>query len=123
MAKEKISKKDIDDIKKLKDSFKVAFILGATDEFFPKIPNKLSDFFNNSEITCMKNLGYNLNEDIETKIQIENLKLKKIFNLVKEKIYITYPQFSLNGEVLRPAWFIKDAKFVLQIITTNIGNK
>ena len=102
----------IDDIKKLKDSFKVAFILGATDEFFPKIPNKLSDFFNNSEITCMKNLGYNLNEDIETKIQIENLKLKKIFNLVKEKIYITYPQFNLNGEVLRPAWFIKDAKFV-----------
>ena len=102
----------IDNHDDLKDNFKVAFILGATDDFFPKIPNKLSDFFNSSEVEYIRGLGYNFTENIETRIQAENLKLNKVFNLVKEKIYVTYPQFNLNGESLKPAWFVKDAKFV-----------
>lgn len=103
---------NLDYFENFKNKIKVIFIVGAIDGSFPKIVNNSCGFFSINELKIIQNLGYMLEENTATIIKKENLNFKKVLNIAKEKVYFTYPKFSLNGEKLNPAWFVKNSKAI-----------
>ncbi len=78
------------------------FILGATDQSFPTIPQP-KGFLSDSDRLIMKEKGIEIAPDGKTASLEGDHLLYKAFTCASEKLFISFPSSDFNGAALRPS--------------------
>ncbi len=89
---------------------KILFVLGTTDEAFPKIKNNSRSFFTNSELKELDSVGFNFSLGISKNLEKEGILARKILEQMDCITYFTYPKISIEGEEQKLSNLFSNAK-------------
>ncbi len=93
---------------------KILFVVGATDEVFPKIKNNSYSFFTNSELKELESLGFRFYLGISKNLEKENILARKILEQKECITYFTYPKVSVEGEKQKLSSFFSNSEDITE---------
>ncbi len=91
----------------LVDNKKVVFVIGAIDGEFPHTPVE-SGVFSDDERNILNAYGLTMSDSVEQLVPTEKYLAYKALSSAREKLYISYYNFSLSGERLSPSVIVSD---------------
>lgn len=98
---------------------KVTFIIGANEGVFPSA-SAGKGIFSDSELAVLKEKGINLPfYDIDTAVDEQYLAYCAVCS-PSEKLYVSYPQFSLSGEIKEPSIIVENLTEIFPKLSVKI---
>lgn len=96
----------------LVENKKAVFVIGAIDSEFPHTPVE-SGVFSDNERNILNAYGLTMSDSVEQLIPTEKFLAYKAVSSAKEKLYISFYNFSLNGEKRSPSSIVTEIPQIL----------